>query len=197
MLPKNRPNISPSETVDTSQLRDLNTEKSSTGSSSVSSQMMSATSAMNSDDGRPDDERGREPVQLAPLVDHHLERADEDDEEKQADDIDALAFDRRLAVAHQPPHDAADRRAEQDVDVEDPAPVVVVRDIASEDRPEYRRDHGRHAPDRQSDVRLFLREDRHQQRRRQRNERPAREPLQNPEQHEQRQGCPTGRTGSS
>src|SRR5262249_47943965 len=132
-------------------------------------------------DGRPDDERGRKPVQLTSLVDHYLEGADEDDEENQADDIDPLVFDRSFPVPHHPPRDAADRRAERDIDVEDPTPGVVIRDIPTQDGSEYGRYHGRQAPYRQSDVRFFLREDRHQQGGRQRNDRSAYEPLQNPE----------------
>src|SRR3546814_15604054 len=45
MLPKNSPNISPIVTVEISQLRERNTERSRIGSSSVSSQIISAISA--------------------------------------------------------------------------------------------------------------------------------------------------------
>jgi hypothetical protein len=41
--------------------------------------MMSATSAINATIAEPTMKGGREPVQLAPFVDHQLERADEDD----------------------------------------------------------------------------------------------------------------------
>src|SRR3546814_17471694 len=70
-----------------------------------------------------------------------------DREKQQPDHIDPLALDRRLAVAQLPPYDAGDRRTEQDVDVEDPAPVIVVRDIAAEDWPEDGRHHSRHSPE--------------------------------------------------
>src|SRR3546814_16161348 len=45
MLPKNSPNISPIVTVEISQLRARNTERSRIGTSSVSSQIISAISA--------------------------------------------------------------------------------------------------------------------------------------------------------
>src|SRR3546814_13025786 len=45
MLPKNSPNISPIVTVEISQLRERNTERSRIGSSSVSSQIIRAISA--------------------------------------------------------------------------------------------------------------------------------------------------------
>src|SRR3546814_11732147 len=45
MLPKNSPNISPIVTVEISQLRERNTERSRNGSSSVSYQIISAISA--------------------------------------------------------------------------------------------------------------------------------------------------------
>src|SRR3546814_12617172 len=101
-----------------------------------------------------------------------------DREKQQPDHIDPLALDRRLAVAQLPPYDAGDRRTEQDVDVEDPAPVIVVRDIAAEDWPEDGRHHSRHSPDCEADIRSLLWQDRDQQCRGERDQRAARETLQ-------------------
>src|SRR3546814_11227794 len=82
-------------------------------------------------------------------------------------------------------YDAGDRRTEQDVDVEDPAPVIVVRDIAAEDWPEDGRHHSRHSPDCEADIRSLLWKDRDQQCRGERDQRAARETLQDSEGHEQ------------
>src|SRR3546814_9171666 len=73
----------------------------------------------------------------------------------------------------------------QDVDVEDPAPVIVVRDIAAEDWPEDGRHHSRHSPDCAADIRSLLWKDRDQQCRGERDQRAARETLQDSEGHEQ------------
>src|SRR3546814_2517522 len=136
-------------------------------------------------DRRPNDEGRREPVEFAALVDHHLEGAHEDREKQQPDHTDPLALDRRLAVAQLPPYDAGDRRTEQDVDVEDPAPVIVVRDIAAEDWTEDGRHHSSHSQDCEADIRSLLWKDRDQQYPGERDQRAARQTLTNSEGHEQ------------
>ena len=55
------------------------------------------------DDRQPDDQPGLEPVVLLAEVEHQLQRADEDDQQREADEVDRRSFEPGLeALQHAP-----------------------------------------------------------------------------------------------
>ena len=128
------------------------------GSSVVSSCQMRAI---------PDEERGkaqhRDESRLPPVValtalEHPLQRADAERQQDYSWIVDRVGPLLVLSVVHV--GDGENRRddAERNVDVEDPRPVVVVRDPAAERRAECRADHDADAEDRHAGSRFFGRE---------------------------------------
>ncbi len=101
-----------------------------------------------------------EPVVALPLVEHYLQRAQPDDDEAEADVVDA---DRASARAHprrvldQPLGQQQRHDADRDVDEEDPAPAEVVGDVAAQRRADGRRQHHRHAVDGERHAALLRR----------------------------------------
>ena len=145
-----------------------------TGSSVVSSWMMSATSVTADTIASSDDGGRREPVVLLSLVEHDLQRADADDEHADAPVVDLLRFapQVRRIEDEQLRHD--DRRdADRQVDVEHPAPAVAVGQPAAEHRAEDRRDDDAEAPEAHRLAALVGRERFEQNRLRQRLQRAA------------------------
>ena len=104
---------------------------------------MTATTA------RRDDQARLEPVVLLAEVEHELQRADQDDQQDEADDVDrrrltSVVLD-RLSIRQR------ERRADErhrHIDEEDQWPAIVVAEPAAEDRAEDRRDQRRHRPER-------------------------------------------------
>ncbi|ABA48951.1 200 kDa antigen p200, putative [Burkholderia pseudomallei 1710b] len=107
------------------------------------------------------DERRREPVLVLAAIEHHLQTAEADRDQRDADVVDrqaarAAAFPRRILdeLDHRERSQHADRHVEQ----EHPAPREVVGDPAAERRAEHRRDDDRHGRDRERAVALLGRE---------------------------------------
>ena len=97
-----------------------------------------------------DDEVRAEPVVLLSLVEHDLQAADADDQQADAPVVDAslLAMPqiRRIEDENLRQDDRDD--ADGNVDVEDPAPTVIVGEPAAGDRTEHGRDHDAERPER-------------------------------------------------
>jgi hypothetical protein len=88
-----------------------------------------------------------EPVERFTSVQHHLQCPDGQAEQREAEQVEASGMiDRRLVHKRRQPEPG--QQAERQVDVEDPAPVVVLGQPATERRPEYGPDHHAHAPHR-------------------------------------------------
>jgi hypothetical protein len=116
-----------------------------------------------------------EPVVLLAAVEHDLQRADAEAEQGEAEEIETVAvLAPRLAHEGQDPDESED--ADRQVDVEDPAPIVVEGEPAAERRPEDRPDQ-------------LLGIDVEQHRLRQRHQRRAEHALQQPERHHLRQAA--------
>ncbi len=95
-----------------------------------------------------------EPVLEFAAVEQHLRRADRDAQHEKAEEIErAGAVDPRLGQKRRHAEEADD--ADRHVDVEHPAPVVFVGEIAAERRAQDRAQHDARAPDRHR-LRVFL-----------------------------------------
>src|SRR5262249_16032277 len=92
------------------------------------------------------DDFGRaEPVELVAAVEHELERAEAEADHGEAGPVEAEL--RILStVLHEQPQARHGEQAERQVDVEHPAPIVDVGQIAAQRGPEYRSDHDAHPP---------------------------------------------------
>ncbi len=73
-------------------LRDLNSDRSTIGLSSVSSQTIREAYRHHRHDGQNDNLIGGEPVQLFTPVQHHLQATDTDDQQRQTDAVDPPLF---------------------------------------------------------------------------------------------------------
>ena len=91
---------------------------------------------------QPQDLRGVEPVEVLALVEHHLQRADPQDEQAQADEVHRHARRGGLARAKDHPSEECRGDSHRHVDVEDPGPGNIVGDPATEQRPHYRSQQG-------------------------------------------------------
>ena len=149
------------------------------------------------DDCQHDNLVGGEPVQLFTAVKHHLQAADTDHQQRQADAVNPPLFGTGFATAQGLQRHHHHRDANRYVDEEDPAPVVVVADIAAENRAANRRDDHRHRPQRQRDRTFGGRIVAEQQTLRQRNQRTGDDPLNHAEENQHRQavGHPAGPGG--
>ena len=129
--------------------RYLNTVRSRTGCSAVSSRMISAGQTYHRQDRQRNDEVRAEPVVFLSLVEHDLQAADADRQQSDSPVVDAGFLppqigrieDENLRQDHR---DHADRN----VDVEDPAPTVVVGEPAAGHRTQHGRDHDAQRPER-------------------------------------------------
>ncbi len=113
--------------------------------------------------GTPRNERIAQPVQLLPAVEHDFKRGQADRHQRQPGAVDAQL----LALVQQPrgrergripQHHAREKgtqHAHRDVDVEDPAPGVVVGDPATQRWAEHRRAQDGHRVDRHGHPALF------------------------------------------
>ncbi len=132
------------------------------------------------------DLRRAEPVLVGAPVHHQLERADENGERAETEEI-----ERSLPPAGVVGHEAQERedgqRPDRDVDVENPAPGEVLGEPAAERRPDDRAHDHRCAPDRHHLRNQPLRVEVEHHRLRQRDQRCARDALQEAEQHHLRQ----------
>ena len=136
----------------------------------------------------------REPVLLLALVEHELQRADADRQHADApvvDRRDSLPQVRRIED-EQLRHDER-RDADRNVDVEDPAPAVVVGQPAAEHRPENRRDDDAEAPEAHRLAAILRRERLEQHRLRQRLQRAAGRALHDAEHDQHAAGSARGR----
>nr|GFD56870.1 hypothetical protein [Tanacetum cinerariifolium] len=86
------------------------------------------------------------------------------DEQAEADGVDRQLAGGRLAALEAVPAYQSGEDAERHVDQEDPAPVVIVGNVAAEDRAHHRADQRRHRPDAKRGGALVGREHRDQQR---------------------------------
>ena len=143
------------------------------------------------DDREAGDERRLEPVVFLALVEHDFERAETDRDQREAQEVDRtrslarVAQVRRIrdhARREQQRHDA-----DRDVDEEDPAPRVVVGDEAAQRWSDRRRQHHRHAVDRERHPALRGRKRVGHDRLLAGRKAAARRPLQHAEEDQQRQ----------
>ena len=94
-------------------------------------------------DGQDDNLVGSEPVELFTAVEHHLQATDTDNQQRQPDAVDTSLFGTGFAPAQGLQRHDHHCDTNRHVDEEDPAPVVVIADIAAENRATDRRDdHG-------------------------------------------------------
>ncbi|CCJ76454.1 200 kDa antigen p200, putative [Cronobacter muytjensii 530] len=140
---------------------------------------------------------GVKPVELFALVEHHLETADADDQQRQPHSVNAPLFGAGFAATQRLQRHQHHSDADRHVDKEDPAPVVVIADPAAEDRAADGGDDHRHRPQRQRDGALGRRVVAQQQTLGKRDQRPGHNPLNHAEenQHVQAVGdtaCPGG-----
>jgi DHA2 family multidrug resistance protein len=133
-----------------------------------------------------DDLGGVEPVLILAAIQHHLQRADADRQDAEADPVEPHAL-RRRGLRHENDQACDSQDAERQVDVEHPAPVVHLRQVAAERGAEDRADHHAHAPDRHGRAAHLGRVDVQHRRLRQRHQGRAEHALQQPEDHHLRQ----------
>ncbi len=129
-----------------------------------------------------DDFAGGEPVQRATSVEHHLKRADGQRKRAEADPVQP----HRVAVrGFLQKRQQADRRhdTERNIDVEDPAPTVMIGQPAAQYRAADRADHHPHGPDRHGGAPFLRRIDLVHHRLRQRHQRGAEHALHRAENH--------------
>src|SRR5579884_1989021 len=135
-----------------------------------------------------DDETGPEPVVFLAFVEQHLKRADADRKHADAPIIDfarAPLDPRRVedkGAGHQNRHDT-----DRDIDVEDPAPAIRLRQPAAEHGAENRRDYDAQSPKPHGLAAILRRESFEQDRLRQRLQASARRALKNAEYDESKQ----------
>ena len=128
-----------------------------------------------------------EPVERFTPVQHHLQCPDGQAEQREAEQIEAPGtIDRRLMHKRRQPEPG--EQAERQGDVEDPAPVVVLGQPATERRPEDGPDHHAHTPHRHGRPVPVARVGVQENRLRQRHQARAEHALQQAEQHDLRQG---------
>ena len=133
-------------------------------------------------DGEPAHPLGREPILLLAFVENNLERAEPHRQERKARKIDTFDF-RVLDIGrvfdkgldHEDGKDA-----DGQVDIENPAPGIVVGDPATEGRPKNRGHNHAHAEGGHRHTALFARETFEQNRLRHRDQGPAARSLKNP-----------------
>ena len=99
--------------------------------------------------GQDHDEVRAEPVILLALVEHHLQAANADRQQADAPVVDAALYPVAKIRRIEDENFGEDQRddADGDVDVEDPAPAVVVGEPSAGDRAEHRRDHDAERPE--------------------------------------------------
>ena len=134
-------------------------------------------------DRRQDDLVGIEPAQLLAAVEHELQGADADAERCKPEPVERQAAI-ALGLVHEGQQPERGGDAEGKVDEEDPAPAVVLRQPAAEDRAHDRADHDAHAPKRHGPAALLERIDLEHDRLRQRHQRGAEHALHHAEQHD-------------
>ena len=109
-------------------------------------------------DGKRKNEMRPEPVVLLPLVEHHLQRAHAEGEQSHADIVDLYPRARRALHPGRVFDQAKNQKQRQDahrqVDEENPAPGIVVRDPAAQGGPDRRRDDGGDAIEREGHAAL-------------------------------------------
>ena len=135
---------------------------------------------------QPDLGRG-EPVLLPAAIQHHLQGADAQGQDEEAGPVEGRG-DAALFILQEEPEPRNGQRAKRQVDEEHPAPVIDLREIAPERRPQNGPDHDSHAPDRHGGAALFGGVEIHDGGLRERHERGAKNALQEPEGHHLRQG---------
>ena len=141
------------------------------------------------DNGQDDDLLRVEPVELFTAVEHDLQTADTQDQQRQPDAVDTPLFGARLSspqrLQRHQYHDGANRY----VDEEDPAPVVVIADVPAQNRSADRRDDNGHRPERQRDGTFCGRVVTQQQTLGERDQRPRDNPLNDAEENQHRQAA--------
>ncbi len=137
----------------------MNTRSLTTGSRRVELVHHKQQERAECDRGSDDDPVGAEPVLLLSFVQHHLERAHAKREHADAPVIDAaiLAADVRRVEDKKARQDHR-RQAHRQVDVEDPPPAEIVREIAADHGAEHRRHHDAESPERHSLAAVLRRE---------------------------------------
>ncbi len=123
----------------------------------------------------------REPVERLAAIQHQLQGADREAEQAKAEPV-----ERPPAIAQGLRHEGEDAEQRQDaerqIDVEDPAPVVEIGQIAAQRRAQDRADHHAHAPKRHGAAMLLARIGVEQDRLGERHQARAKRPLEQPEQ---------------
>jgi hypothetical protein len=146
-------------------------------------------SSRSGQDGQHDDEARAEPIQLLPLVEHHLQRADAQDEQRDPDVVDPYAPARAAAlpgrILDQPEDQQRRRNADRQVDEKDPVPAVVVREPAAQRGSKNGGNHHGDAEDREGKAALLRRKRVGQDRLRHRLQPASPRALQYPEQDHQ------------
>ena len=118
---------------------------------------------------------GIEPVELLALVEHDLQRADPDHQQRQADAVDGQLA-RGVSRCGRSPTSPRPQHTHWNIDVENPRPGNVVSDPSPEQRAHHRRDQRRHGPNGERRAGLGLGVTRQQQRLRERDHGPATAP---------------------
>jgi len=132
------------------------------------------------------DPRRGKPVEVLALVEHELQRADPEDEQREPDAVDRRLHARRLAVAVDEPRHGERDESHRHVDEEDPRPGEVVGDPAAEQRTDHRRDEDGEREGGERDAGLFARIGGEKQRLRERDHRPGHRALHDAEEDQHR-----------
>ena len=129
--------------------RYLKTVRSRIGCSAVSSRIISPADTDDRQHREGHDEVRAEPVILLPFVEHDLQAADADDQQADSPVVDASFFAMpqvgRIPDENLRQDDGDD--ADGNIDVEDPAPAVIVGEPAAGDRTQHGRDHDAQRPE--------------------------------------------------
>ena len=124
-----------------------------------------------------DDQRGVEPVLALPAVQHELETAEAQHHQDEAGPVHPARLPEIRRIEEEGTGHEEAEQPDRQVDVEDPAPRPVVRDVAAQGRPDDRPHHEADAPHRHREAALAEREDLPQDGLGERDDRAAPDPL--------------------
>jgi hypothetical protein len=93
-----------------------------------------------------DDDGRTEPILFIAVVEHELQAADADDQQREPDDIDGQFELLGLPVPQDRPARRRRKCAHRQIDIEQPWPGQIIRDPTADDRSENRRDDDHHGP---------------------------------------------------
>ncbi len=172
--------------IDPASCRFLRTRKFTTGCSlrGDSSHHSIVPSDDDREDRQADDERVREPILLAPFLEHVLQRGEPDDQQPDSGPVDRNLSAHPWRIFEERSHEKRRCDADRHVDEETPIPVVAIGDPSAERRPERRRDDDAEDEDGLHHPLLFALEDLPDRRLRGREQRRAARPLHDAPEHE-------------